>query len=153
MNLSGVVNLNFIAIRCSDRDLFQKNDFVRGYSVGSPIPERLAKLGGSRIPSWFINSVDCGDLHGTLLDNLLAESMVNAPNAVLIRGEPTSKSIMYGLCQVGNKTDPCITASTPSSVWVPGLATFNTVPRQVRQTVNAFRPGKMTKFHFDFLFA
>ena len=106
--IQGVVDLYFLAIKCSDRDLFQRNDLVRWYSVGSPIPERLAKLGGSCIPSWFIHSVGCGDLHGMLLDNLLAESMVSVSNALLIRGEPTSMSIMYGLCQVGNKTDPCV---------------------------------------------
>src|SRR6266545_5666556 len=106
--IQGIVDSNFLAIRCSDSNLFQRNDFVRRDSIRSPIPERLAKLGGSCIPSWFINSVSCGDFQGMLLDNLLADSIVSAQNTIQIRGEPTSKSIMYGLCQVGNKTDPCV---------------------------------------------
>jgi len=69
--VEGIVDSDFVAIWSGDHDLPKSNDFIRGHSVKSPIPEWLTELVCGLNPSILIDSVSSGNLFRMRLYDLL----------------------------------------------------------------------------------
>ena len=97
-----------LSIVVDNGDRLESDDLIGWDRLLRPIPVRGAQLGRLRLPLVLVHSIHLRELGCMLLQDLLDIEARLVIGKELDGTSRTSNNVTYGLCHVGNSTEPCV---------------------------------------------